>query len=90
MAQGIRSLSKADIGLSITGVAGPGGTSPDKPAGLVYLGLAAEDFYAAKKIELPPDFSRDEIRFRTANEALNLVRLFLIDARLLSGVAQKV
>jgi nicotinamide-nucleotide amidase len=79
MARGILSLGHADIGLSVTGVAGPDGGTPEKPVGLVYLGLAARDFYAAHTLRLGAKSSRSEIRFRTANEALNMVRLFLLD-----------
>jgi PncC family amidohydrolase len=43
MAQGARSLFGTDIGLAVTGVAGPGGGSPDKPIGLVYLHLTTPD-----------------------------------------------
>jgi PncC family amidohydrolase len=42
MANGVRQLFGADIGIAITGIAGPGGGSPQKPAGTVYLGLATE------------------------------------------------
>ncbi len=40
MAEGIRSLTGATLGLSITGIAGPTGGTPQKPVGLVYMGLA--------------------------------------------------
>ncbi len=43
MAQGSRALLQTDIAIAITGIAGPGGGSPEKPVGLVYLHLAAED-----------------------------------------------
>ena len=43
MAQGVRNLLKTDIAISITGIAGPGGGTPEKPVGLVYLHLTAED-----------------------------------------------
>ena len=41
MAQGVRRLLQVDIGISATGIAGPGGACPDKPVGLVYLHLSA-------------------------------------------------
>ncbi len=43
MARGARTLFQADIGLAVTGVAGPGGGTPEKPVGLVYIALAAEE-----------------------------------------------
>jgi nicotinamide-nucleotide amidase len=79
MAKGVLRLGQADIGLSVTGVAGPDGGTEEKPVGLVYLGLACKDFYAGQTLRLGVKSSRSEIRFRTANEALNMVRLFLLD-----------
>ncbi len=43
MARGVRSLLQTDLAISVTGIAGPGGGTPEKPVGLVYLHLAAED-----------------------------------------------
>jgi nicotinamide-nucleotide amidase len=79
MATGIRRIARADIGLSVTGIAGPGGGTDDKPVGLVYLALVAEHFQADKTLRLSSHISRAEIRARTAKEALNMVRIFLID-----------
>jgi nicotinamide-nucleotide amidase len=79
MAHGVRQLSGADIGIGITGIAGPGGGTEDKPVGLVYVGLSTADGYIGKKLLLPSRLGRAEIRHRTANEALNMVRLFLLD-----------
>ena len=42
MARGVRTALAADIGLSVSGIAGPGGGTPDKPVGLVWIGLSAE------------------------------------------------
>jgi nicotinamide-nucleotide amidase len=89
MAKGIMKLAKADIGLSITGIAGPSGGTDEKPVGLVYLGLAAADnFYAGRTLRLGKKSSRSEIRFRAANEALNMVRLYLIDSAVLGGQSE--
>lgn len=85
MASGVRRLAKADIGFAITGIAGPGGGTAEKPVGLVYLALVGEHFQADKTLHLAPELSRAEIRMRTAKEALNMVRIFLIDPDMLSG-----
>ena len=85
MAEGVRNLSGCDIGLSVTGVAGPAGGSEDKPVGLVYLGLSVGDKYYAKQLNLGKRLGRYEVRWRTAQEALNMVRLYLIAPEKLTG-----
>lgn len=79
MATGIRKIARADIGLAVTGIAGPGGGTTDKPVGLVYIALVGEHFQADRELQFALSLSRGEIRHRTANEALNMVRLYLLD-----------
>jgi nicotinamide-nucleotide amidase len=90
MAEGVRALTPCDIGVSVTGIAGPDGGTPEKPVGLVYLGLAAEGFYFGRQLRIPSTLSRSEIRFRTASEALNMVRLYLLDPAILQNSLQAV
>ena len=78
MAEGIAKLSGADLGLSITGIAGPTGGTPDKPVGTVYLGLFANGQMDTKLLTLGSKLNRQEIRFRTSSAALNMVRLHLL------------
>ena len=79
MAKGVKQLSNSDIGLSITGIAGPGNDSLDKPVGLVYLGMATKNGCVAKQLNLPDRLGRSEIRYRSASEAINMVRLYLLE-----------
>jgi nicotinamide-nucleotide amidase len=76
MAEGVRRLAKTDFGLSVTGIAGPTGGMPQKPVGLVYIGLAHEKGSAAKKFLFGEN--RNSNRERSTQAALNMVRLFLI------------
>lgn len=65
MAMGVAKTSGADIGISTTGIAGPGGGSKEKPVGLVYIGI----FYLNKLVtkELRINGDRQEIRNETVN-----------------------
>lgn len=65
MAKGIKRISGADIGVGITGIAGPTGGTPEKPVGLVYIGVAYKDEIKVEKLLLNGD--RDTIRNETAN-----------------------
>jgi nicotinamide-nucleotide amidase len=78
MAHGIRRLSRADIAVSVTGIAGPDGGTPEKPVGLVYVHLSAHDCDEGKQLKFAPDMDRVQIRHRAASEALNMVRLYLL------------
>ncbi|MDX6554887.1 MAG: nicotinamide-nucleotide amidase [Miltoncostaeaceae bacterium] len=72
MAGGVRRLVGSDWALSITGVAGPGGGSEEKPVGLVYLGIAGPDGVASERLRLRGD--RERVRARSAALALHLLR----------------
>ena len=78
MAAGIRRLSGADLGLSTTGIAGPGGGSPDKPVGTVCVGLAWEGGTWSRRYDLG-ERSRDWVKGMTAQVALDRVRRWLLD-----------
>ena len=71
MAKGALNRSHADIALSVTGIAGPGGGSADKPVGLVYIGLAQGEYSDAQKYHFTG--SRHDIRIQTAEAALLLL-----------------
>jgi nicotinamide-nucleotide amidase len=72
MARGVRRLFNADLGLAVTGIAGPSGGSPAKPVGTVYIGLAAE---AGEDVwHYRFHGSRGEIKILTAETALDRLR----------------
>jgi PncC family amidohydrolase len=70
MADGARRACQADIGISVTGIAGPGGATPSKPVGLVFIGIATAKATSAKKFLFSGD--RLSIRQQAAEAALQL------------------
>lgn len=77
MAEGCRKLLKTDYAVSITGVAGPGGGTAEKPVGLVYIGLAGPQKTVVERFSFPG--TRDTVRLRSTQSALMLLRLALLD-----------
>lgn len=75
MADGVRTLSGADIGVSLTGIAGPGGGSQEKPVGLVYLGISSPWHSEVKELRLDRGYSeqRELIRLLASSHALSLL-----------------
>jgi nicotinamide-nucleotide amidase len=76
MASGCRERTGSQIAVSITGIAGPGGGTAEKPVGLVYVGLATPQGVKVRNFKWGND--RKSTRTRAAKMALNLVRLYLI------------
>jgi len=75
MAQGVRALLKVDIGISDTGIAGPTGSSINKPIGLFYVGLSSIDKNISKEIRFSGN--REENRKNIAEIALELLNQYL-------------
>lgn len=73
MASGIRKLAATDIGMGITGIAGPTGGTPQKPVGLVYVGITSEKGQEVYKLTIEPTLSRVEIKQMAAQRALELL-----------------
>lgn len=77
MAISIRKMFNTDIGIGITGIAGPGGGTEEKPVGLVYVAISNKDETIVKKLLLWG--KRDAIRGRTVMHALDLIRRVTLD-----------
>ena len=71
MAKGAIALSNADVAVAVTGIAGPGGGSAEKPVGLVYIGIATKDGFA-KAYKNNFDGTREEVRKQTVIRALEI------------------
>ena len=80
LADGIRRSTGATIGVGVTGIAGPGGGTPEKRVGLVYIGIADERGPRERRFQFPGD--RERIRMHATQTALDSVRrYFLFPAR---------
>jgi nicotinamide-nucleotide amidase len=79
MAINVREACSSDIGIAITGIAGPGGGSEEKPVGLVYIALADQQKTIVQEHQLRKD--RHTIRLRSARRALNMLRMHLINTQ---------
>ena len=79
MARGAREALGADIAVADTGIAGPGGGTPEKPVGLVYLHASAPGGELARELQLPGD--REAVRVRATAAALHLLRMLLAQSR---------
>lgn len=77
MAEGMRERNGSDLGLSITGIAGPGGGAPDKPVGLVFIALSDGSGTVTHKFNLWGD--RKRIRHLACLNALDIIRRHLTD-----------
>jgi PncC family amidohydrolase len=75
MARGARNALHADLGLSVTGIAGPGGATPTKPVGLTYIALATPGPETCRRYVWPGDRSANKLS--SAHAALDLLREWL-------------
>ncbi|MFQ1004235.1 competence/damage-inducible protein A [Modestobacter sp. SSW1-42] len=76
MAEGARHRFGADVGIGVTGIAGPGGGTPDKPVGTVHLAVVTPDDVRTRSVVLRG--GRDAVRERTTTLAVHLLRELLL------------
>ncbi|MCD6156571.1 MAG: CinA family protein, partial [Candidatus Atribacteria bacterium] len=81
LAQNVAQKAKSDIGIGITGIAGPGGGSELKPVGLVYIGISWREHLEVHRYQFHGE--RKSIKFRTTQEALS--QLFVLLPKRCSG-----
>jgi nicotinamide-nucleotide amidase len=83
LADGIRRRTGATYGIGVTGIAGPGGGTPEKPVGLVHIALADEKSAKERALRFPGD--RDRIRMQATVAALDMLRRHFLYATLGKG-----
>ena len=84
MAKGIQRIAKTDIGLAVTGIAGPQGGTEDKPVGTVYIGLSVDDKIFSSQYRFSGE--RDKVKLNTSEMALDWVRRYLNGHPFIPGI----
>jgi nicotinamide-nucleotide amidase len=84
MAEGVRKLAKTDMGLAVTGIAGPLGGSKDKPVGTVFIGLSVDGKLFSDHYRFSGD--RNKIKYNTSEMALDWVRRYLNGYSFIPGI----
>ena len=75
MAEGVRALAGSDVGIGITGIAGPGGGTPDKPVGTVAIAVSLAENLWVRTFNFFG--GRDMVKFQSTQAAMNMLRLML-------------
>ena len=75
MSEGVRALAGSDVGIGITGIAGPGGGTPDKPVGTVVIAVSLPDNLWVRTFNFFG--GRDMVKFQSTQAAMNMLRLML-------------
>lgn len=75
MAANVRQILNANIGVSVTGFAGPGGGTPENPVGTVYIGISGSNGIKVQKFNLSG--TRTEIKEKAVDAALNLIKIYI-------------
>jgi nicotinamide-nucleotide amidase len=77
MAEGIRSRSRADLGVGVTGIAGPDGGTPDKPVGTVCIAASSAAETRIRTFRFVG--GREMVKFQASQAALDMVRRVLLE-----------
>ena len=77
MAENVQKIVNTDIGIGVTGIAGPTGGTAEKPVGLVYIGISNKNCTEVHKININPNFTRINIKKKASQHVLNFLRLFI-------------
>lgn len=72
MAEGVRRLGRVEVGIGVTGIAGPTGGSPEKPVGTVVIAVAADNRSRVRRFWFPG--GREQVKFQAVQAALDMVR----------------
>jgi PncC family amidohydrolase len=83
MADGIRRRARSGVGIGITGIAGPGGGTPEKPVGMVVIAVTTPDAKRVRTFQFIGP--RDMVKFQSTQAAMNMLRLLLSDGQALHG-----
>lgn len=75
MAANVRQILNANIGVSVTGFAGPGGGTAENPVGTVYIGISGSDGVKVQKFNFGG--TRTEIKEKAVDAALNLIKIYI-------------
>jgi nicotinamide-nucleotide amidase len=84
MAEGVRRIAKTDIGLAVTGIAGPEGGTEDKPVGTVFIGLSMDGTTYSAQYRFRGE--RDKVKLNTSEMALDWVRRYLNGYPFIPGI----
>jgi nicotinamide-nucleotide amidase len=76
MAEGIRARTGAEVGVGITGIAGPGGGTAEKPVGTVVIAVVTPEDVRVRTFQFIG--SRDMVKFQSTQAAMNMLRLMLL------------
>jgi nicotinamide-nucleotide amidase len=77
MAEGVRDMAGVDVGVAVTGIAGPGGGTPDKPVGMVCIAAVTSDARRVRTARFLGE--REQVKFQASQGALDMVRRMLIE-----------